>query len=315
MAAGGGDLPRLPLPVEEYVAKGHSGCAGCGATLLARFTLKALGPKTVINAPACCWSVVQGVWPRAALRVPVVDHAFECTAAVSSGIKAALDVKGITDVTVVGWAGDGGTADIGLQALSGAIDRGTDFLYIMYDNEAYMNTGVQRSGMTPQYAWTTTTPAGPGGLLKSTGKKHLMEMLVDNGIAYGAAVNIAYPEDVVAKIKKAKTIRGTKFIHALSACPPGWKIDPSKSIETARLATQCGMFPLYEVEGGRWSMPRDLKSKPVEEYLRGQGRFKHLTPEMIEEIQRVVDAEYSALKDRCARGASPSTPDQVRPSV
>jgi 2-oxoisovalerate ferredoxin oxidoreductase beta subunit len=311
MEAGGGKMPKFTIPKEEYISKGHSGCAGCGATLLARYALKALGPRTIINTPACCWAVVQGVWPRAALRVPVLDHAFECTGAVSSGIRAALDIKGIDRVNVVGWAGDGGTVDIGLQSLSGAIDRKTDFLYIMYDNEAYMNTGIQCSGTTPLYAWTNTTLSGIGGIGKSTGKKRIMGMLVENGIVYGATVSMAYPEDAVAKIKKSKTIRGPKFIHALSACPSGWRIDPSKSIEVARMATQCGMFPLYEVENGVWSMKRDLKTKPVDEYLKAQGRFKHLTSEMIDEVQRQVDADYSALETKCCKGGISSASIQT----
>ncbi|MCX6652987.1 MAG: thiamine pyrophosphate-dependent enzyme [Methanomassiliicoccales archaeon] len=292
-------MPKFTIPKEELECKGHSGCAGCGATLLARYTLKALGPRTIINVPACCWSVVQGVWPRAALKVPVIDHAFECTGAVSSGIRAALDIKGIEDVNVVGWAGDGGTVDIGLQALSGAVDRGTDMIYIMYDNEAYMNTGIQRSGCTPLYAWTNTTPGGPNGEWNLVPKKRIMEMLVANGIVYGATVSIAYPEDLIAKLRKAKQIKGPKFIHALSSCPSGWKIDPSKSIEMARLATLTGIFPLYEVEHGKYALSKDLKSKPVEEYLKPQGRFKHLTPEMIAEIQKKADEDYAALKSKC----------------
>jgi pyruvate/2-oxoacid:ferredoxin oxidoreductase beta subunit len=297
-------MPKFTLPKEEYISKGHSGCAGCGATLLARHVLKGLGPRTIINAPACCWSVVQGVWPRAALKVPVIDHAFECTGAVSSGIRAALDIKGIEEVTVVGFAGDGGTVDIGLQALSGAIDRRTDFIYVMYDNEAYMNTGIQRSGCTPLYAWTNTTPGGSSCACNESPKKRIMEMLIENGISYGATVSIAYPEDIVAKIKKAKNIRGTKFIHALSSCPPGWKISPAKSVEVARLATQTGVFPLYEYEDGAFAMSKDIKNRPVEDYLMVQGRYKHLTKEMIAEIQRAVDAGYEALKAKCSKGAS-----------
>jgi pyruvate/2-oxoacid:ferredoxin oxidoreductase beta subunit len=298
-------MPRFSIPKEELISKGHSGCAGCGATLLARYCLKALGPRTIINSPACCWSVVQGVWPRAALKVPSIDHAFEATGAVASGIRAALDVKGIEDVTVVGWAGDGGTVDIGLQALSGAIDRDTDFIYIMYDNEAYMNTGIQCSGATPIHAWTTTTPGGAGQEWKRTAKKPIMEMLIANGIPYGATVSVAYPEDLVAKVKRAKSIRGTKFIHALSPCPPGWKMPSSKTIEVARLATQTGVFPLYEYADGAYTLSKDIKSKPVEEYLMSQGRFKHLTPEMIADIQRRVDKDYAALKAKC-KGARAS---------
>ncbi len=292
-------MPKFTIPREELVCKGHSGCAGCGATLLARYVLKALGPKTVINVPACCWSVVQGVWPRAAMKVPVIDNAFECTGAVASGVRAALDIKGIEDVNVVGFAGDGGTVDIGLQSLSGAIDRRTDMIYVMYDNEAYMNTGIQHSGSTPLYAWTNTTPGGKANMWNPTPKKRVMDMLILNGIVYGATVSIAYPEDLIAKLQKAKKIKGPKFIHALSSCPPGWKIDPSKSVEIARLATQTGVFPLYEYEDGKYRLTKDVKTKPVEDYLKPQGRFKHLTPDMIAEIQKNVDEDYARLKSRC----------------
>ncbi len=292
-------MPKFTIPREELVCKGHSGCAGCGATLLARYALKALGPKTVINVPACCWAVVQGVWPRAAMKVPVIDHAFECTGAVSSGIRAALDIKGIEDINVVGFAGDGGTVDIGLQSLSGAIDRRTDMIYIMYDNEAYMNTGIQRSGSTPLYAWTNTTPGGKTNMWNPTPKKRIMDMLILNGIVYGATVSIAYPEDLIAKLQKAKKIKGPKFIHALASCPPGWKIDPSKSVEIARLATQTGVFLLYEYEDGKYRLTKDVKTKLVEEYLKPQGRFKHLTPDMMAEIQNNVDEDYARLKSRC----------------
>ncbi|MGD1061583.1 MAG: thiamine pyrophosphate-dependent enzyme [Methanomassiliicoccales archaeon] len=292
-------MPKFTIPREELVSKGHSGCAGCGATLLARYALKALGPKTVINVPACCWAVVQGVWPRAAMKVPVIDHAFECTGAVSSGIRAALDIKGIEDINVVGWAGNGGTVDIGLQSLSGAIDRRTDMIYIMYDNEAYMNTGIQRSGSTPLYAWTNTTPGGTSNSWNPTPKKRILDMLIVNGIVYGATASIAYPEDLIAKLQKAKKIKGPKFIHALASCPPGWKIESSKSVEIARLATQTGVFPLYEYADGKYTMTKEVKNKPVEEYLKPQGRFKHLTTDMIDEIQKNVDEDYAALKSRC----------------
>ncbi|HVO77340.1 MAG TPA: thiamine pyrophosphate-dependent enzyme, partial [Methanomassiliicoccales archaeon] len=236
---------------------------------------------------------------RAAMKVPVVDHAFECTGAVSSGIRAALDIKGIEDVNVVGFAGDGGTVDIGLQALSGAIDRRTDMIYVMYDNEAYMNTGVQHSGSTPLYAWTNTTPGGKANMWNPTPKKRIMDMLILNGIVYGATASIAYPEDLIAKLQKAKKIKGPRFIHALSSCPAGWKIDPSKSVEVARLATQTGVFPLYEYEDGKYHLTKDVKTKPVEEYLKPQGRFRHLTPDMLAEIQKNVDEDYARLKSRC----------------
>jgi 2-oxoisovalerate ferredoxin oxidoreductase beta subunit len=232
----------------------------------------------------------------------MVDHAFECTAAVSSGIQAALERKGRDDINVVGWAGDGGTVDIGLQSLSGAVDRGTDMIYVMYDNEAYMNTGIQCSGSTPCGAWTTTTPGGKN-IEKCSGKKRIMDMLIANGIVYGATVNVAYPENFVNTLRKAKEIRGPKFIHVFSPCPSGWRMDPRKSIEVSRLAIQTGIFPLYEYRNGHHTFTKEIKKrKPVEEYLRLQGRFRHLTPADVAKVQELVDAEYEELRTRVEAG-------------
>lgn len=287
---------KFTIPHEELMTPGHSGCPGCGEPLALRYLLKALGPRTIVNLPAGCCAVIPGVWPRYSLKVPLVDHAFECTAAVSSGIKAALEKKGLDDITVVGWAGDGGTVDIGLQALSGAVDRQTDFLYVMYDNEAYMNTGIQCSGSTPYGAWTTTTPGGKD-IKQRNGKKRIMEMMIANGITYGATVNVAYPENFIETVRRAKAIRGPKFIHAYSPCPSGWRMDPRRSIEVSRLATRTGVFPLYEYRNGMHSFTKEIKKrKPVEEYLRLQGRFKHLTPADVAEVQKLVDLEYEELE-------------------
>ncbi len=206
----------------------------------------------------------------------MIDNAFECTAAVSSGIRAALDELGPDDITVVGWAGDGGTVDIGIQALSGMVDRGTDVLYVMYDNEAYMNTGIQCSGSTPSYAWTTTTPLGRSGVM--TRKKRIMDMMVANGIAFGATVNVAFPEHFIKEIQKLRSMHGPRFIHALTPCPSGWQFDPRKCIEVARHATLSGIFPLYEFYDGKYTMTKEIKNKePVAEYLHLQGRYGHLT--------------------------------------
>jgi len=293
---------QFTIPEEELIYPGHSACPGCAEPLALRYLLKALGPRTVINVPAGCCAVIPGVWPRFALGVPMIDHAFECTGATSSGIRAALDRKGLDDVTVVGWAGDGGTVDIGLQSLSGAVDRGTDMLYVMYDNEAYMNTGAQCSGATPCGAWTTTTPGGKD-IVQRRGKKRILDMMVANGVVYAATVNVAYPEDFVERIRTAKGIKGPKFIHAFSPCPSGWKMDPSKTIEAASLATRTGMFPLYEYRDGRYRFTKEIKNrKPVEEYLRLQGRFRHLTPAQIADVQDLVDQELGELKARMGAG-------------
>jgi 2-oxoisovalerate ferredoxin oxidoreductase beta subunit len=293
---------KFTIPKDELMTPGHSGCPGCGEPLALRYLLKALGPRTIVNLPAGCCAVIPGVWPRYSLKVPLVDHAFECTAAVSSGIKAALEKKGIDDITVVGWAGDGGTVDIGLQALSGAVDRRTDFLYVMYDNEAYMNTGIQCSGSTPCGAWTTTTPGGKD-IHQRAGKKRIMDMMIANGIVYGATVNVAYAENFIETVRKAKGIKGPKFIHAYSPCPSGWRMDPRKSIEVSRLATRTGFFPLYEYRDGIYSFTKEIKKrKPVEEYLRLQGRFKHLTPANVAEVQRLVDLENEELEAKVGAG-------------
>ena len=304
MARGGGELIRehmsgkFIIPREELMHPGHSACPGCGEPIAMRLLLKALGPRTVMNVPAGCCAVIPGVWPRYSLKIPLIDHAFECTGATSSGIRAALDAKGMNDITVVGWAGDGGTVDIGLQSLSGAIDRGTDFLYVMYDNEAYMNTGSQCSGSTPWGAWTTTTPGG-NEISHRTGKKRILEMLVENGISYAATVNIAFPEDLIKRAQIAQSIRGPKFLHILSPCPSGWKMDPSKTVEVAKLATQTGMFPLYEYRDSQYQFTEEIKDrKPVEEYLRLQRRFRHLSPTQISEIQNLVDNRLRELDAR-----------------
>lgn len=289
-------MAKLTLPKEEYLYRGHSACPGCGAPLALRYTMKALGSRVIMNVPAGCTPVIGGLWPRSAFKFNVLDHAFESTGAVASGIRAALDAKGIEDVTVLAWAGDGGTVDIGLQALSGAVDRGTDFIYVMMDNEAYMNTGIQCSGATPIGAWTTTTPLGKKFEINLQMKKNIMEMMVANGIVYGATVNVAYPEDFVKRMKKAVEFKGPKFIHALSPCAPGWRVDSSRTVEVARLATQTNMFPLYEVENGEYRITKMIKErKPVLEYLKAQGRFRRISDEMAEMIQTLVDRDHEEL--------------------
>lgn len=289
-------MAKLPLPKEEYISSGHAACPGCGAPLAMRYTMKALGDRVIMNVPAGCTPVIGGLWPNSAFKFNVMDHAFESTGAVASGIRAALDAKGIEDVTVLAWAGDGGTVDIGLQALSGAVDRGTDFIYVMMDNEAYMNTGIQCSGSTPIGAWTTTTPMGKKCEINLQKKKKIMDMMVANGIVYGATVNVAYPEDFVKRVKKAAEIKGPKFIHALSPCAPGWRVDTSRTVEVSRLATQTNMFPLYEVENGAYRITKTIKErKPVSEYLKAQGRFRRVSDEMVERLQTLVDKDYQEL--------------------
>jgi pyruvate ferredoxin oxidoreductase beta subunit len=216
------------------------------------------------------------------------------TAAVCSGIDAGLEIQGIDDINILGWAGDGGTYDIGIQALSGAAERGANFLYICYNNEMYSNTGVQRSGATPKYAWTTTTWRG-----KEEERKDMPSIMVAHDIPYVATASISHPVDLYEKVIKAKSMKGTKYIEILAPCPPGWRFDYSKTIEVARLAVQTRSWNLYEVEDGMYRINVTIrKSKPVEEYLKIQQRFKDAVndPEKIKEIQTSVDARWNRLK-------------------
>ncbi|HDM60105.1 MAG TPA: 3-methyl-2-oxobutanoate dehydrogenase subunit beta, partial [Archaeoglobus veneficus] len=260
------------LPKEEYLLKGNTACAGCGAAISLRLLFKALGNKVILVVPACCTSVIPGPFPYTSFAVPVQNILFEATGATASGVVAALRQRGIKDVTVVGWAGDGGTFDIGIQALSGAAERGTDFIYICYDNEAYGNTGVQRSGATPYGAWTTTTPSG-----KKERKKRITMIMAAHRIPYVATACPSYPMDFINKLRKAKEMKGTRFIHILSPCPTGWRYDTSKTIEIGRLAVQTGMWVLFEIENGKFKLnpPSSglvdkAKRKPVREYLKLQ---------------------------------------------
>ncbi|MCD6242440.1 pyruvate synthase subunit beta [Candidatus Bathyarchaeota archaeon] len=286
------------LPKEEYILKGNPACAGCGAAISLRLMFKALGRKVIMIVPACCTTVIQGPYPYTAFKVPLLNMVFEATGAAASGIVAALKKRGIEDVTVVGWAGDGGTVDIGLQSLSGAAERETNFIYICYDNEAYGNTGMQRSGATPFGAWTTTTPTG-----KREHKKDMPMIMAAHGIPYVATVIPSYPLDFINKLRKAKQIKGTKYIHILSPCPTGWRFPGSKTIEIGRLAVQTGMWALYEIENGEFKLSPPSarlldksKRKPVELYLKAQGRFRNLTDKDIAEIQQWVDETWEKYK-------------------
>ncbi len=289
-------MARLTIPAIELMNSGHSACPGCGATLVMRYLLKGLGPNTILTVPACCWTVIGTPFPTTAVDVPMLDCAFEATGASISGLRAAADTLGLKDLTIVGVAGDGGTVDIGLQALSGMLERRTDGIYVMYDNEAYMNTGVQRSGATPEGAWTTTTPVDADSRGKAEPKKDIMAIVAAHRPAYAATANVAFPEDFVKKVDKMRSIRGPRFLHALAPCPPGWRYSSEKTIEIGRLATDTNIFPLYEIEDGRYRITRKLGvAKPVAEYLKAQGRFAHLNEAEVAEIQAQVDAAWKRL--------------------
>jgi pyruvate ferredoxin oxidoreductase beta subunit/2-oxoisovalerate ferredoxin oxidoreductase beta subunit len=260
-----------------------------------RHALKVLGDDTIVVLPACCWSIIAGGFPTTALSVPLVHVPFATAAACASGVRRALLARGREEVTVMAWAGDGGTFDIGLQALSGAAERHEDFLYVCYDNEAYMNTGIQQSSATPAGAWTTTTPAGKEFTYD---KKDILEIVRAHRPAYLATATIAYAEDFLAKFAAARKRRGFRFIHLLSPCPPGWKIDSRDSLAVARLAVDAGVFPLVEMDaGGRLRLTWEpAHPVPVSDYLRAQGRFRTVRDEDIDLLQRRVDERLERFR-------------------
>ncbi len=291
------------LPKEEPLAPGHRACQGCGEILALRLAMKALGTDVIVCNATGCMEIVTSPFPHTSWRVPWIHIAFENAAAVASGVEAALKVlkrhgrfPKNRHVDVVAVAGDGGTADIGLQALSGALERGHDFVYICLDNEAYMNTGVQRSSCTPFGAMTTTSPPGARSFGQMTWKKNVPQIAVAHGIPYVATASPAFFLDLMNKVKKAALVKGPAYVHIYAPCPTGWGTKGEDSIKLARLAVDTKIFPLYEVIEGKFYITRKVtKPKPVEEYLKAQRRFRHLTPEIIEEIQRRVDAEYERL--------------------
>lgn len=290
---------------KEYFAPGHRACQGCAEALAVRLVTKALGRDAIIASATGCMEIISSPLPYTSWNVPWIHVAFENAAAVASGIEAAMKVLmrkgkiGKRRITIMAMAGDGGTSDIGLQALSGALERGHDFLYVCFDNEAYMNTGIQRSSATPFGAATTTSPAGklvPG---QSTWKKNMPEIAAAHDIPYVATACTSYPFDLMQKVKKAAAVKGPAYVHILSVCPTGWRLPPQLAIKAGRLAVETGAFPLYEVEEGRYKLSIELSElRPIEEYLKIQGRFRHLTPEMIAKIQLRIKREYERLKKK-----------------
>lgn len=281
----------------ELFAPGHRGCAGCGCTVAMRLALKAAGKNTIATQATGCMEVVSTPYPETAWRIPWIHVAFENSAAVASGVEAALKALGRKEgVNVVAFGGDGGTVDIGFQALSGALERGHDMTYICYDNEAYMNTGVQRSGATPYGAATTTSPAGKVSMGNDRPKKDMPRIVAAHGIGYVATASVAFPLDFVEKVKKAIAHEGPSYVHVHAPCPPGWGIPSDKSIEITRLAVDCGMWVLYEVVDGEGRVTyKPANKKPVKSYLRTQKRFKHLDDAVIGDIQAEIDKGWEGL--------------------
>jgi pyruvate ferredoxin oxidoreductase beta subunit len=288
------NLKQLP---EDELVYGSLACAGCGGLIALRLALKVLGKDTVIVTTACCLMAVTTFYPQLAFEVPCITSVFPGTAAVISGVVAGLKRKGISGVNVVGFAGDGGTVDIGLQALSGAMERGEKFIWICYDNEAYMNTGIQRSGSTPVGALTTTTPGGSKAMWEDRPKKDMLGIVMAHGIPYAATASIAYPNDYLEKIRKAMAAPGPAYIQVLAPCPTGWGYDTGQTVEIARLAVQTGMWVLSEYERGEFRLThRPGRLKPVGEYLGMQNRFSRLGIEDGRAIQADVDIRWKAYR-------------------
>ncbi len=285
----------LDLPQEELLHPGNRACAGCGLSLLYRIGLKALGRDTILVVPPSCLTVLQGLYPIAATQLPCLNVTFASTAAAASGVQAALRAQNRQNTLVVAWAGDGGTSDIGIQALSGACERGENFIYICYDNEAYMNTGIQRSGTTPAGALTTTTPIHG----KSQVKKDLPKILSAHGIRYVAACSASYPLDFYNKLIKAKSMAGTRYFHVQAPCPPGWGFEPRYTVKMGKLAVESGLYELYEFENDQLTLTGasqkliGKKRKPVADYFKMQSRFKPLKDDQIEKLQKEVDVRWT----------------------
>ncbi len=276
---------KMRVPEVEFMLQGHTACAGCGSALSVRLATKVLGPQVIVAVAPSCSSAL-----CASLKVPVTMSLFEACAAWASGIKAGLDILGDKQTTVLAWSGDGGTFDIGLQSLSAAAERNDGFVYVCNDNEAYMMTGNQRSSATPKGAWTTTTVQG-----KFAPKKEIDEIMIAHGIPYLATATVAYPDDYMQKLRKAKSIKGTKFLHILSPCPTGWGFPPDLTLDISRMAVESGVFPLYEVEGGRYILRHPQRRIPVSAYVKKQGRFRNLTDEDIMLIQREAESRWEQL--------------------
>ncbi len=274
-----------------FLAHGMTTCAGCTMELIARTVFDTLGEKTIVVIPPGCAAILAGYSLETPLELPVVMSNLEATAAFAAGIRAGLEAQGKNDVNVLGFAGDGGTADIGLQSLSGAVERGDRILYVCYDNEAYMNTGIQGSGSTPLGAWTTTTPGG-----KASRRKDLGLIMDAHGIPYVATASPAYLEDLAKKVAKAAATPGPSFIHVHTPCPTGWRFPTAKGIEIARLAVRTGMWVIYERVNGVLEVNiKPAKRLPVTEYLKTQGRFAGIGEEQVAAMQADVDRTWSQL--------------------
>ena len=268
--------PREAQPRFRGLESGHRACQGCGEALAARLVMECAGPDVMIANATGCLEVFTTAWPQSAWRVPWVHSLFENAAAVASGMESAMKAKG-KNTKVLAFGGDGGTYDIGFQALSGMLERYHNILYVCYDNEAYMNTGIQRSSSTPHAATTTTSPAGKERMGKRHLKKDLLSIIAAHHIPYSASASVAFPADLQRKVRYAMGIDGPTFMVVHSPCPLGWRHASELTIEVARRAVECGLFPLVEIERGAITNVMPIRNvRPVKDYLELQGRFSHL---------------------------------------
>jgi pyruvate ferredoxin oxidoreductase beta subunit len=296
-------VPRL-APKKDSFAPGHRACIGCGEALAVRLAAKAIGENVIVANATGCMEIVASQVPYTSWHIPWIHTLFENTAAVASGAEAALKAmarkgkRAERGIKVVAMGGDGATYDIGFQALSGALERGHDLLYICFNNEAYMNTGIQRSSATPYGAATTTSPAGKVKAGQFSWKKNMPAVTVAHGISYVATASHSYPFDMMEKVKKGLDTPGPAYVEVFSVCPTGWRSPPDLSVRVGRLAVETGIFPLYEVENGQYKLSLELpKLRPVTDYMKLQGRFRHLSTEEIDKIQARVSEEYERLKE------------------
>jgi pyruvate ferredoxin oxidoreductase beta subunit len=280
---------------EEYMLPGNRACQGCGLSLAYRYALKALRENTILTIPASCLTVLHGLYPTTSVAIPCLNCTFASTAASASGLVAGLSALNRTGITVVAVAGDGGTFDIGIQALSGAAERGTDFIFVCYDNEGYMNTGTQRSSATPLGALTTTTPI----LTKQQNKKDMLKIMEAHDLPYLATASPSYPIDLYDKFVKAKRIKGSRYLQISAPCPPGWAYPPKDTVKIGRLAVETGMVVLCEIEDGKFRFTGRSKTLaergnrlPVINYVERQGRFKKMSIEQLSHLQRWVDNKW-----------------------
>lgn len=295
-------VPRL-ISKKEYFVPGHRACIGCGEALAVRLACKAMGQNTIVANATGCIEIIASQIPYTSWEVPWIHTLFENTAAVASGIESGLkamarkELKPDKKTNIVAIAGDGGTVDIGIQALSGAMERGHNFTYLCFDNEAYMNTGIQRSSATPFGASTTTSPAGKVSIGQFSWKKDMPAIAVAHNIPYVATACPSYPFDLMEKIKKAVSTIGPAYVHIFSVCPTGWSCPGDLTIRIGRLAVKTGIFPLYEVENNIYKMSFDPpKLRPINEYMKLQGRFRHLSDDTIKQIQKSITQKYEELR-------------------